>query len=495
MKNGVVPAIIICALALFAACAKSGKVSPAVGEATIAGDPAAVSNLVSLDEALAGAVAEFGARLGGKNQIVVAGFDTPSSELSDFLADELSAHLAAGGAFTVLERGAALDKVNDEHAFQMEGAASDESAVGIGQYLGATAAVVGAFKQYAGFNQLKLRAIDVRSSQLITLYTARIRPDDAVLASILKPLDKGAPQNGAAKPQQAGAAESALGFLNMGKELLGAERYRDAVSAFDSALAIDNNSAEAYCLRGDARSGWDDYDLTAENRYGQKPIREDYAAALRIKPDYYEAVYKWGKNACSYTDNDCAIERFTAALKIKPDYHPALLDRGYRHRNAGLEMANDRHRKAAPADFAAAFKSAMDDFTAASKAMPGDHQAMLARGRLYADMGDYDRAIADFNAALKADPKSVETLVARGDAFTCRCLQKDSSLVREQGNAHYRNLLNSGKNSDLNKAAADWKAALALTVGPNTADPNIEGDYIRYRIAGRIECTTFNDKG
>ena len=68
--------------------------------------------------------------------------------------------------------GAALASVDKEYQFQMSGMVSDASAVGIGHYLRAKVVLTGSFSRYAGFSQLRLRAIDVRSSQVLTLYTA-----------------------------------------------------------------------------------------------------------------------------------------------------------------------------------------------------------------------------------------------------------------------------------------------------------------------------------
>ena len=146
-------------------------------------------SLVSLDGALTRAVTEFASKVQGRTKIVIVEIEAPLNEVSIFLIDELSSHLVSSGIFIVLERGNAIEAVNAEHQFQMSGLVSDESAVGIGQYLGAKVVITGSLQRFAEFSQLRLRAIDVQTGQLLTMHTARIHSDDPLLGSIMKPLD------------------------------------------------------------------------------------------------------------------------------------------------------------------------------------------------------------------------------------------------------------------------------------------------------------------
>ena len=143
----------------------------------------------SLDKAFAGAVTEIASKVQGRAEIAIVGIESPLSEVSIFLADELSSYLVLSGRFIVLERSTYLEVVNAEHQFQMSGLVSDESAVGIGHYLGAKVVITGSLQRSTGFTQLRLRVLDVRTAQLLTMYTARIRSDDPLLASIMSPLD------------------------------------------------------------------------------------------------------------------------------------------------------------------------------------------------------------------------------------------------------------------------------------------------------------------
>jgi hypothetical protein len=70
-----------------------------------AGAPSkAPGNLLSLDEAIAGAAAAVEAKVEGSTEIALAKFDSPLEELSGFLNDELSGRFSMNGKFTVLAR-------------------------------------------------------------------------------------------------------------------------------------------------------------------------------------------------------------------------------------------------------------------------------------------------------------------------------------------------------------------------------------------------------
>lgn len=58
-------------------------------------------------------------------------------------------------------------------------------------------------------------------------------------------------------------------------------------------------------------------------------------------------------------------------------------------------------------------KKRLADLNEAIKIQPGDPVAIRARGLVYADEGEYDRALADLDAALKLDPKHAPTYEAK----------------------------------------------------------------------------------
>jgi len=420
LKKSVAP-LNICALALLCCCAKPVTTQlinvPAAPPASTA--PAA-SNLTNLDDALSDAALAIGTHASGLAHIAVTGIEAPSRNVESFIADELSARLVKNKDFKVLERGAALDAVNNEHKFQMSGIVDDKEIVGIGHYLGADAVVTGAFHCFAGFGQLRLRVIAVRDAQLLTLYTARVSLKDPVLAGLLPPKDK--------RPD---VSDAALAYLNRGMDLLREGKYDGAVRELDQALAINWNLPIACFYRGWAYSLLGEYDRAIA----------DYNAALRLKPDYQEALTNRGAAYDGKGEYDKAVADYDAALGINPNNHIALNNRGlaYQHRDK-------------KGDYARAFA----DYDAALKIKPNHYEALYNRGYAHYNMRRYDQAITDYNAALKIKPDF-------------------STALRDRGLAYHK----SGK---LNLALEDYNAAIKLS--PNDYDALVYRGILREQLDG-----------
>jgi tetratricopeptide (TPR) repeat protein len=454
----------VCALALLSAAPAGGQV------------PA----LVDFDAALAGAVAEIASKsqAQGKTAIAIVQLAAPSAEISGFIADELSALLVKSGKFTVLTRGSALDAVTAEHNLQMSGIVSDKDIVGVGHYLGAKVVVAGTFSRYAEFCQLRLRAIDVRSSEIVVQYSARILTGDPVLAGVL------GEKKGGAKPPA--VTEDALAYFNRGGDFLRAGMYDEAISQFNQALAINKNLIDGYFYRGYAYYHKGDYgraiaDYTATLRVKPDPHAlnnrglayddkgdydhaiADYTTALRIKPDYHEALFSRGYAYANKGDYDRAIADYTAALRIKPDPH-ALNNRGYAYDEKGD------------------YDRAIADYTAALRIKPDHLNALYNRGNAYANKGNYDRAIADYTAAIKIKPDYHEALYNRGNAYdekgnydraiadhtaALRIKPDKSEALYNRGNAYYHK-------GDYNRAIADYTAVLQIDPSDDDAKRALE---------------------
>ncbi|MDR2518369.1 MAG: hypothetical protein LBD13_03025, partial [Spirochaetaceae bacterium] len=152
-----------------------------------AGAPPA-KDLMSLDEAAAAAAAAVEAAVPPGAEIAIVQLEAPLPGIADAVADRLNARFVANRNLIVLVRGKALSPVDGEHQFQMSGLVSDESAVGIGHYLGVKAVITGTFERFGNFSQLWVRAVDVKTSRLLAMHSALIRNDDLILAEATKPL-------------------------------------------------------------------------------------------------------------------------------------------------------------------------------------------------------------------------------------------------------------------------------------------------------------------
>ncbi|MCL2762383.1 MAG: tetratricopeptide repeat protein [Treponema sp.] len=315
-----------------------------------------ISGVVSLDEGITGAVVNIESRVNNNTEITIANFETFSNALSDFLVGELSANLISSGKFIVLERNSALDAVNAEHQFQMSGFVNDSSAVGIGHYLGAKVVITGNFSRFADFNQISLRAIDVRTSQLLALYIVRIQPDDTVLVST-------GLLNSIAAPA---ITEKALIHLNQAKNILSSKTNTELgwilnknkiFRELDRALSINSNLGEAYIIRG--RLHWA---ISFESRNLNSKKAQKYA--------------------------DMAMSDLTAALDIQPDHFQSLQLRTYIYMQRGN------------------YDQAIADLNVAYNFFTDNSSFFVLRGDTYCRKGNFDLAIEDYEAALRINPNS-----------------------------------------------------------------------------------------
>ncbi|MDR2767137.1 MAG: hypothetical protein LBB82_02295, partial [Treponema sp.] len=113
------------AFLLIAACAGS----PA---AAFAQAPAGAA--LSLDQAIAVSAADIAGKLPAGTRVAVVAFESPHLNLSDYIMREVTGVLV-DGRLEVADRNN-LPYVYQELNYQMSGAVSDESAIGIGKFLG-----------------------------------------------------------------------------------------------------------------------------------------------------------------------------------------------------------------------------------------------------------------------------------------------------------------------------------------------------------------------
>jgi tetratricopeptide (TPR) repeat protein len=329
-------------------------------------DQNAVSGLLSLDEAIEGAAVAIEGRVAGGSEIAVYKITASHDTIGDYLAEDLNDKISMRGNLVPLARGAALQYVDTEHEFQMSGMVRDESAVGIGHYLGAKVVITGTFDRYADFSQFRLRAINVETSALLYSYMSRINNKDRVLANITAPLDT-------MKAQR--ITENALAHLNKGKDLFAENKWDEAIAEFDKALAINKDLAEAYYYRGSAYIYKGDFD---------KAIT-DNDQAIRLNPNYVEAYSNRGFAYAKKGDNDRAIADLTQAIRIDPNFVIAYTNRA--------NISDD--------------DQAIADYTQAIRINPNLAYAYYERGTVfYMFKMDYDRATTDFEAALRLDPSN-----------------------------------------------------------------------------------------
>ncbi len=144
-------------------------------------------------------------------------------------------------------------------------------------------------------------------------------------------------------------------WLDEGNTHYDAERYKEAIAAYDHAIALDPNYAAAYNNRGKAYLELKEYRLAIA----------DYDRAIQIDPNYVKAYFNRGN---AYSD-----------LKW--------------------------------------YQQAIADYTRAIALDPMDALAYSGRGFAYFSLKDYRRAIQDFDHSLQLDPNITWVSAARDEAY------------------------------------------------------------------------------
>jgi tetratricopeptide (TPR) repeat protein len=412
---------------------------PAVLLAACASAPL-VSGLVSLEDAVSGAVVLVEERAQSGDEIALAKIASPLPALSDFLGSELDSRFNATGKLAVLARGQTLGQVDIEHQVQMSGLVDDESAVGIGHYLGAKMIITGDFNRFDNFSQLYIRAVDVATAQVLATYSAKIDNRDPVLAGLTAPLrTRGA------------VSEAALEHLNLGREYYAAGLPDIAIEEFNLALRGNRNFAEAWLYRGNVYAGKGDNDQAMA----------DYTAALRSNPRYADALKNRANAYVKEKDYNRAIADYTAALRIDPNDAEALVYRGIAYTERGFENDDDKD-----------YDRAIADCTAALRIDPNNVFALWERGRVYALKDDDDQAIAEFTAALRIDPHNARLYINRAIVYESQrdydhaIAEYTAALSVDPGD--WTSFAYSGRGDayrakgDYDRAIADYTAALEI---------------------------------
>ena len=223
--------------------------------------------------------------------------------------------------------------------------------------------------------------------------------------------------------------------------------YRAAIVAYNRAIQLNPNYAEAYNNRGGVRSSLGD----------KQGAIADFNEALRINPNDADAYSNRGVVRSSLGDNQGAIADYNQALRINPN-----LAEGYNNR--GLARSNLGDNQGAIADSNQALRinpnlaegygtrgnarfklgdnqGALADFNEVLRINPNSVGAYNNRGNARSNLGDKQGAIADFNEALRINPKYATAFFNRGNARSnlgdklgaIQDYQKAADLFQQQG--------------------------------------------------------------
>ena len=257
-------------------------------------------------------------------------------------------------------------------------------------------------------------------------------------------------------PEKVVTAPKADDFFIQGVDKQNKGDNQGAIIAYNEAIRLNPNNAEAYGNRGNVRNDLgdkqgaiDDYnqvirinpnDAYAYNNRGnvrddlgdKQGAIDDFNQAIKINPNLAQVYYNRGFVRKDLGDKQGAIDDYNLAIKINPNYAKAYNNRG----NARNELGD---KQGAIDDFTLAIKfnpnyalayynrgivrdelgdkpGAIDDYTLAIKINPNLALAYNNRGLVRSELGDKPGAIDDYTLAIKFNPNYANAYYNRGNA-------------------------------------------------------------------------------
>ena len=169
---------------------------------------------------------------------------------------------------------------------------------------------------------------------------------------------------------------SAVEATARGNEFYFAKNYGQALAAYDEAIRLNPNLAEAYNNRGIVK-----YEL------GQYAAAvEDYSAAIRLRSNFVDALNNRGNAHAALGQFPNAAQDLQAAVKL--DDNNAVC-----HNNLGSVYYSMRN-----------FDAALSEYTRAIQLNPAYAEAYYNRAALYYGQRKYSEALADIQKSLSLNP-------------------------------------------------------------------------------------------
>jgi tetratricopeptide (TPR) repeat protein/tRNA A-37 threonylcarbamoyl transferase component Bud32 len=214
--------------------------------------------------------------------------------------------------------------------------------------------------------------------------------------------------------------EYAEAWNGQGDTFLALKRYKDALDSYDKAIQIQPSYLEAWASRGKALDFLQQYEEAIAS----------FDAALKIQPKYLEAWDGRGNAQIKLKQYSEAIASFDKAVKLQPDYSPAWYRRGLAlHSLRRYQEAVDSYNKAvelkpdSPQSWYSRgnalivlerYPEAVESYDKAVQFQPNFYQAWYSRGSALVNAGQYEKAIASFDQAVKFNPNDAEAWYSRG---------------------------------------------------------------------------------
>jgi tetratricopeptide (TPR) repeat protein len=226
----------------------------------------------------------------------------------------------------------------------------------------------------------------------------RQHPDDPRVANVLgETLWRTGDTEGAARAFERGAADGAPDSLdarfNLARLWHATGRLAQARRGFDAFIDAYNGGRALTSEELTAVAGAVRYLGATDWRLFRDALRA-YDEAIAADPDHLEAQIAVGDLFLEKYQGSEALEAFTG-----------VLDRNPRHPDALLGLARQRRFAGSP--------EAMAFADSALATNPRHPDALVFRATLYVELEDYDRASADLERALAVNPRSIEAMTVQ----------------------------------------------------------------------------------
>jgi tetratricopeptide (TPR) repeat protein len=182
---------------------------------------------------------------------------------------------------------------------------------------------------------------------------------------------------------------NATDLYNRGETFLALKHYEDALNAYNRAVEIRPDYAEAWKGQGDTFLGLQRYE-EALNAYDR---------AIQLRPDDLEAWTSRGQVLDNLQRYEGAIASFDAALEIQPDYLDAWTSRG----NVQIKLQQ--------------YSEAIASFDKALSIEPNASLAWNRRGWALHNLQRYEEAVSSYDKAVEFKPDSAPSWYQRGNAL------------------------------------------------------------------------------
>ena len=179
---------------------------------------------------------------------------------------------------------------------------------------------------------------------------------------------------------------SAETYFYRGNEKYLMRSYEDAITAYNEAIQLRPDFANAYVNRG-----------LAKEKLGQhEPAIMDYSSAIKVDPTLAGAYNNRGSAKRKLGQHFLALEDLSTAIQLDPHYVKAYVNRG----NAKNSLGHPNE--------------ALEDFNTALDLDPGSAEAYNNRGIAKATLMQLPDAIKDFDTAIELNPELANAYYSRG---------------------------------------------------------------------------------